>query len=157
MASASKKANANKLMVTILAITTVAGFGLAAYTYSEFMKIKQDPTAAVRDSRKQGEERILQKMGKLIELPKDDAPSFSKISDESLSGNVPFLKNGKKGDHLVIFPKAQKAFLYRESENRLINVGPVSLSKNTKPPAKAAEKKTEDAKKTDSQEEKKDN
>lgn len=78
------------------------------------------------------EECILYKMGQIADLPKDDTPSFAKISDESLTGNVPFLKNGKNGDYLVIFPKSQKAFLYRESENRMINTGPVSTQNGVK-------------------------
>lgn len=70
---------------------------------------------------------ILEKVGKLIQLPQGEFPQMATIEDaESVRAAQPFLREATNGDILIVYGQAQIALLYRPSENKLIAVGPVS-------------------------------
>ena len=69
--------------------------------------------------------KILREVGKLIDLPSED-PILARISDISILSRQPFYKNAKNGDVLLVFQTSGTVVLYRESENKIINVGRVS-------------------------------
>lgn len=69
---------------------------------------------------------LVAKISKHIMLPVDEEPTIATIVDaESLSQDQAFYSNVKDGDKVLIYMNAQKALIYRESEDLLINVGPV--------------------------------
>ncbi|HEU5121306.1 MAG TPA: hypothetical protein VFT59_00525, partial [Candidatus Saccharimonadales bacterium] len=45
----------------------------------------------------------------------------------------PFFKNAENGDQLLIYQGAKMAIIYREKDNKLINVGPVAMDAATQP------------------------
>ncbi|MHB8661002.1 MAG: hypothetical protein ACYC75_03700 [Minisyncoccota bacterium] len=70
---------------------------------------------------------ILNKVGGLIQLPANEAPTMAAINDAaSAKKTQPFLANAENGDVLIVYSNAQIAILYRPSENKLIAVGPVT-------------------------------
>ena len=83
---------------------------------------------------------ILRKVGDLMQLPGDETPTMATINDAaSAKENQPFLVNAENGDIVIVYPNAAKALLYRPSNNKIINVGPVETSgtawANVKAPA----------------------
>lgn len=77
---------------------------------------------------------ILEKVGKLIELPQGEQPQMATIEDaESVKSVQPFLANAQNGDILLVYSAAQIALLYRPSENKLIAVGPVTIDQPAAP------------------------
>lgn len=69
-------------------------------------------------------EKIIQQVGKLILLPVEQEPVIATIQNaEALVNQQAFYHDTKDGDKLLVY--SQKAIIYRESENKLINVGPV--------------------------------
>ena len=79
--------------------------------------------------------RITERVSKLIDIP-DETPSVAKVDDKTKLSDEVFFANAKNGDFVLIFKRAQKAVLYRESTNRIVNVGPVTIESKTATTAK---------------------
>jgi len=126
MPSLSKKtliiAGAVLLLVLIVLATAPS-----IYFYNQYHKAQsrlQDPTAATREERLE----LINRVGKLIELPTDEEPTVATISDKERLGNQPFFQKAKNGDKLLIFPNAKKAILYDPLANKIIDVAPINIS-----------------------------
>jgi hypothetical protein len=70
---------------------------------------------------------LIADVGKLIALPTDEKPTVATITDVDKLKDQPFFKNAKNGDKVLIYTTANKAILYRPSENRIIEVGSVNI------------------------------
>lgn len=67
---------------------------------------------------------LLTKIGQLIILPQGQDPFIATIQDAAtLAEKQAFYKDAQNGDKLIVY--SDKAFIYREQDNRLVNVGPV--------------------------------
>lgn len=71
-------------------------------------------------------EKLIVQVGKLIELPKEEA-TVAVVSDKDKLINQSFFQNAKNGDRVLIFTKAKKAILYRPSINKIIEVTQINL------------------------------
>lgn len=81
---------------------------------------------------------VLAKVEKLAIVPKNEDPTLATVTDTN-SLKDSFLKaNAKNGDKVLIFYNAKKVYIYRPSENKIVNIGPlvvdasVSQVKNTR-------------------------
>lgn len=71
---------------------------------------------------------IVKKISKLIVVPADEKPMIVPISNaDELIAEQRFYIGSEDGDYVIVYPNAKKAIIYRESENKLINVGPVII------------------------------
>jgi S1-C subfamily serine protease len=70
---------------------------------------------------------LLKKVGKLYNLP-DEIPTVAVITDITLLGDQEFFDNGKNGDKVLIYSTAELAVLYRPSENKIIDVQPITIN-----------------------------
>jgi len=83
----------------------------------------------------------ISKVGALMILPSDETPQVATINDaESLSKTQAFFAGSQNGDQIIIYLKAQKAIVYRPSEDKIVNVGPI-IAENEQAPANAANNK----------------
>ncbi len=68
---------------------------------------------------------IVDAIGKHMLLPADETPAIATVTDaEALKKEQPFFKDANNDDRIVIYAKAERAILYRPSEDKIINVGP---------------------------------
>lgn len=72
---------------------------------------------------------IVNKVGKLIILPKDETPTIATITDlaalrEAYKGEQ-FFTNAKEGYKLLIYAKSGTAILYDPIEDKIVEFGPV--------------------------------
>lgn len=68
----------------------------------------------------------MEKVGKLIVLPKDETPVVATIADAAtLIQKEPFYAGSKNGDIVLMYQKALKAIIYSPDRNIIVNVGPV--------------------------------
>lgn len=109
--------------VIILALC-VAGYFY--YQYQHTQALLQNPNLAAQ----QQTNDLISAVGRLMQLPTTETPTIATVSDITKLQNQPFFKNAKNGDKLLIFTKAQKAILYRPSENKIIDVTTVNIGTN---------------------------
>lgn len=121
----------NKVVVIVALLFAVVGIGGSIYFYLENQSIKNDPNTLIEMSKKatsQEAKELKDKVSKLMQLPSDEEPVVATVSDKDKLKDQPFFKNAANGDKILIFTVAKKAIIYRESEDRLINVGPIAVA-----------------------------
>lgn len=72
-------------------------------------------------------DKLLDEVGGLIALPKDERPTVATVSDADKVREQPFFKNAQNGDKVIIYTNAKKAILYRPSEKQIVEVGAVNI------------------------------
>lgn len=102
----------------IVALAIVAG-----YFFWQYTSLKANPDAAAQETT----QRLVDKVKKLYAVP-DEKPTVAQINDKEKLKEQPFFKSAQNGDYLLIFTNAKLAILYREKENKLINVGPIAIT-----------------------------
>lgn len=116
--------NITKVIVAIVIVGLLGGIGYLAWQNNE---LRNNPkTSAQAASNKAND--VKTKVGKLISVPGDETPTLATVTDKTKLKDQPFFKDAENGDTILIFPQAKKAIIYRESENKLINVGPIAIT-----------------------------
>ncbi|MDL2363066.1 MAG: hypothetical protein QFB86_01640 [Patescibacteria group bacterium] len=69
----------------------------------------------------------VQRVGKLILLPKDQTPTVATVKHADQLKNQAFFKQAKDGDKVLVYSKTKQAILYRPSTNQLIAVSTVTV------------------------------
>ncbi len=101
----------------------------AYYFYTQYNKsqaLLSNPSQAAVEELKS----VKDKVGKLIELPSNEEPTLATVSDKNQLAGVALFAKAENGDKVLIYTKAGKAYLYRPSLNKLIEVTSVSLNQN---------------------------
>jgi uncharacterized protein YneF (UPF0154 family) len=118
------------LIVTLLFLVVLAfGVGGTYYFYDKYQKaqyIIDNPQRVAQDDIK----ILTDQLGKLMELPSDEQPQVGVITQEDLEKvkDQAFFSKAMSGDKVLIYNKAMKAILFRESANKIIEVAPVTIS-----------------------------
>lgn len=91
----------------------------------------------------EGQELIAQKeakevtdsLKKLTILPEEEPVIATILDVQLLASQSAFYKNAENGDKLVIYPTAQKAYIYSPTKKVIVNAGPlvVDQNENTRP------------------------
>ena len=77
------------------------------------------------------EDRIINKVNKILILP-NEKPIINTIEDATgLKKESPFYNNVRNGDKILIYSNSAKVIIYREKENKIINVGPIINDNDT--------------------------
>lgn len=118
-----------KLLVGIILIGLLA---LSGFLYIELRDAKNNPEKVAEEQ----VSSLVAKVGKLISLPTDEQPTVATVQDKEKLKEQAFFAGAENGDKLLIYTKAQKAIIYRESTDSLVNVGPLTL--DTAAPADTA-------------------
>lgn len=110
----------NKKIVSLLTIVIVALLAFAIF--KKFYPTTATPEGQLSEKQIKS---LVTKVSKLINVPEETPVIATIIKADQLIAEQKFYAGSKDGDYLMVFPTAQKAIIYRESENRLINVGPI--------------------------------
>ncbi|MBP6038417.1 MAG: hypothetical protein KA604_03730 [Candidatus Saccharimonas sp.] len=136
---ANSRVRSNKKWVIFFAILAVVGFGVAGYAYKQYLDLKNNPQQ-VQDNKMLA---VKEKVAGLIALPSDEKPTLMTVTDVTKLKDQPFFKNAQNDDVVLIFPQAKKAIIYREKENKLINVGPIAITSDAAKAGTANQSTTE--------------
>lgn len=141
----AKKSTSLKLLgIVITIVLAISGYAAAYYYYNQYKETKivlDNPETASKNEVKE----VTDKLGKIYNLPKDEEPTVATVLDKEKLVDQPFFADSENGDKVVIYTKSQLAILFRISENKIINISPVSLeqpstvAETDKPKAKASE------------------
>lgn len=103
------------------------------YFYKEYQKMyaEYQKTQAILGkssahlSERELNREIINKVSKLIELP-SETPTIASITDKTKLQDT-FFARSQNGDKVLIFQSSKKAIIYRESINKIIDVGAISI------------------------------
>src|SRR3972149_319717 len=103
------------------------------YFYFEAQRARQEAELAKNNPKAGDEElkRVLEKVGRLVLLPEGETPTLATVTDKKLLSGQAFYKNAENGDKVLIYAVAKKAFLYRPSTNKIIEIAPVTVDTQT--------------------------
>ena len=111
----------------VLIIILIVAIAAAVFFYTKYQdsqdRLKHPDTIAKAET-----QSLVEKTGKLIELPTGEQPTVATVSDVSKLSNQTFFANAKNGDKVLIYSKAKKAILYRPSDDKVINVAPLNVN-----------------------------
>lgn len=117
---------------TVLAVAVIVlmgAVGVLGYKYVKTQKalqtISTDPSTVQKAAAAQVKSLVAE-VGKLIQLP-NETPTVATITDVNKLKDQPFFANAKNGDKVLIYTGAKKAILFREAENKIIDVAPVII------------------------------
>lgn len=117
-----------KLLKILIIVLIIVALGAGAYLLlNKYGVIKTVQLAWQMQSQQMADQKVLDKLGKILELPKDVTPTMAVVTDaEKLKEAQPFLANAKNGDRLIIYP--DMAILYDTDANKIMKVGPVNIT-----------------------------
>src|SRR5205085_9066834 len=104
------------------------------YYYLQYQKTQQllkNPTLAAQVE----VQTTIDKVAKLMELPKDEEPTLATVTDIKKLNDQRFFRNGRNGDKVLIYTKAQKAILYDPGTDKIIEVESINIGQPTITPA----------------------
>jgi len=114
------------IVIIALAGIFVLILGLGFYAYSQQKKSQMLQNKL--DQNLQSETaNLVETVGKLIRLPQGETPSLATVLDKTQLQSQEFFRNAENGDKILVYKNAKKAILYRPSENKIIEVGPVKM------------------------------
>lgn len=136
--NASQPTGRRKIKVLIgISLITIVIFitGLNYFLhYQKNQNVKTNPILASELE----QETIVSKIGKLIELPATEAPTIATVTDITKLNGQPFFQHAKKGDIVLIYPKANEAILYDPIANKILELGPINNNPQTTAMSNAA-------------------
>lgn len=121
------KSVAFKVILIILGVVIGIG-GTFLYIKNFGIPLKDISSAVSKANNEKAVAEIIEKVGKLIVLPKDETPVMATVLDaDSLIKKEPFYAGSENGDVIMMYQNALKAIIYSPKRNIIVNVGPVYL------------------------------
>ena len=115
--------NPKAFLVFLVITASVGGTVYLARTNPKLLGIQ---TQSVDQTRQEIEE-LVREVGNIIVLPEGETPTLATVTNIDEVKDQPFFSNAQNGDQVLIYSVAGKAYLYRPSEKRIIEVGVVNL------------------------------
>ena len=126
----AKSKGVGRIWAIVFALTTTVALGAAGYLYWQNDQLRNNPKTS-QEAATTKASNIKAKVAKLMSVPADETPTLASVTDKTKLKDQPFFKDAENGDQILIFPQAKKAIIYRESTNKLINVGPIAITTDT--------------------------
>jgi len=114
------------LLFVVIILILSGGLILASKEYS-FLSPKNKDLLV-----KQETEDLITKVGRHAQLPVNETPTIATVTDKEKLPPQPFYARAEKGDKILLFTKARKAYLYRPSRDKLIEVTPLLFESELK-------------------------
>jgi hypothetical protein len=89
----------------------------------EIAGLKANP----QDTATQETKDLIAKVGKLVMLPTDEEPVLATVTDKEKLNDQPLFAKAENGDKILIYAKAQKAYIYNPAKDVLVDVVPVNI------------------------------
>jgi len=116
------------IMAAIMAIPGIYYF--RQYQSTQFMLNHPDEYTKAENK------KLLVLVAKLVELPNGEEPQVATVLDPEKLKNESFFQRAQAGDKVLFYAKTKRAYLYRPTTNKIIDIAPVSGATETPvPPA----------------------
>ncbi len=113
---------------------SIIAIGVAVFFYIQWQKAQeqvQHPAVSsdIAEASREEIEDVVEELSKVVLLPEGEMPTLSTIKDKSsLTENQEFFVEAENGDYVLVYQQAKKAFLYRPSTQKLINLAPINIA-----------------------------
>ena len=107
----------------LLLLVTLGAIGLAGYFYYELNNLKNNPQSIT----KKEVSDLVDKVSRLVLLPEKEIPTVATVSDLEKLKDQTFFAKAQKGDKVLIYAEAKKAYLYSVTKDRVIDIAPLNL------------------------------
>ena len=114
--------------LTIILVTAIC---TAIYFYLQYQKTRDQLNKTTQSNEQAA---LIAEVGKLIVLPTGEQPTVATVSDVNRLKGQSFFTHARNGDKVLIYTKAQEAILYDPQANKIVEVGPISLTQVTPTP-----------------------
>jgi Flp pilus assembly protein CpaB len=112
----------NLIYAVVVVLVVVAGY----FGWTKYQANQNSPEAQVAQAQEQ-KNTLIAKVKALTVLPEEEPILFTVNDANLLRSQQAFFKDAQNGDVLMVFQKDSKALIYRESENKIVNAGPISF------------------------------
>lgn len=119
-------------------LLAIVGVAFGVYGWKQARMLKEQLSSAPSGSQQATEKEVrtlVSEIGKHIVLPTDEEPTLATITDREKLQNTPFFSRAENGDKVLIYVNAGKAYLYRPSSQKLVEVSSVNLQSTPSPEA----------------------
>lgn len=123
-----------KFITVIVPMIAVIAIVLSGYFYLQVRTLSKNPQAIAQKET----DDIVAKVSKLAVLPEGETPTIATVSDPEALKDQAFFANAVKGDKVLIYAQAKKAFLYSVTMDKILDVAPLNIGASTKVTAPAA-------------------
>ncbi|MEX1997852.1 MAG: hypothetical protein WEA04_04235 [Candidatus Andersenbacteria bacterium] len=125
--------NAKKIIIGVGVAIVLVAIILAAKSQQENKKLQEEVANLQQQAQQQGPnpeevKQLVEEVGKLIVLPEGEDPTVATITDKERLQDVPFFSKAENEDKVLIYVNARKAFLYRPSTQKIIEVATLNLN-----------------------------
>lgn len=118
------------IAIVVLSLLSISSTATAGFLY---WKSRQTPPPAVLSAAADNQ-NVVGKIGNLIELPAGEDPTIATVTDKTKLSDQAFFAPAENGDVVLIYADAKKAYLYRPSTNKILDVAPVNFPTPTEAP-----------------------
>jgi hypothetical protein len=120
-----------KKIVGIIAVVVIlAAGGGAYYLYTQNMalqskirELQSDPKVVAQQEVKNAVEMV----AKVVALPDGEDPVVATVTDKEKLKDQAFFAKAENGDKVLIYAKAKRIYLFRPSENKLLEAAPLNI------------------------------
>lgn len=124
------KLSRGQITVIVIALV-IGGLSINSFRLSKQNKmlgltietLRKDPNSVAKEEIKE----LVSKLSKLVVLPEGEEPVVATVTDKEKLKDQPVFAKAENGDKILIYSKAQKAYIYRPGSNLLIDVIPVNI------------------------------
>ncbi len=125
--------NSRKLIYVLFFVVLGITIGASIFFYMKYDESRKAAQTGDTPQNAKETQKLLDKVGKLIQLPKGETPTVATVTNFEKLVDQPFFRNAKNGDRVIIYGSTQMAYLYRPTDNMLINVAPINVNPEQSP------------------------
>jgi hypothetical protein len=104
----------------LVAVVVLGGGGVYLSQQSGAVAVNPEDQAA----------SVVTAVSKLIVLPEGEVPAVAEVDNPEALQDQEFFRKAKKGDQVLIYAEAGRAFLYDPVANKVLEVAPVTIGEN---------------------------
>lgn len=116
-----------KTLFVLFVVLVVLGAGGYLYKRNQDLSAENKRLSNPTEVAKQQQEELVALVGALVDLPSGETPTVATVSDSAKLKEQAFFELAQNGDKVLIYTKAKKAYLYRPSTDKIINIAPVNI------------------------------
>lgn len=135
-----KRKSPMKFLITAAFFLALGGLIAGGAVYSLARQYPDVLGIATMVTEEEERKKILLAVSKIMDIPKDETPTITTISESDKENPESYFKNGKTGDKVIAYTKSKRVILYRPSENKIMDIGFMSASASASPTPAALSK-----------------